>query len=359
MTKQLYLLLILIGVVGTATAQNNEGSSPLYENTIRGIVLDGANNEPLLYTNIFVDNQSRGVISNEKGMFAFDVTGLHENDSMCFQYLGYKMVKLSIAQLRQSSTIRMFEDDINLVDIVVFGNAPDPKGIVEKVLENKAKNYPEVYSKMNAFIRDRETSTVNSLKLDYKKSTINNIDRKLVEDLEKSIPRNTTSYTDFLGNLYFGKKPLPRDSIVKVDAIKAVSLRDKDMADMDRIEKVMEESFVGLNPDEYWRLKSGIFAVKVDEGQPESDEKQEADTAKVVAKEEKPDTASRESTWLKYYTYSIDWKFHFPSMNSRSDWEFLYEPNRYNYKLERRDQGKRRRCVYYFLYSQIERRFHW
>ena len=55
--------------------------------------------------------------------------------------------------------------------------------------------------------------------------------------IEKKMPKKSVSYTDFLGNLYFSQNT--KDSL-KVVPTKMVSLKEKDLADLDQLESIFE-----------------------------------------------------------------------------------------------------------------------
>jgi hypothetical protein len=108
------------------------------------------------------------------------------------------------------------------------------------------------------------------MKLNLKRSSISQLDKEMIEFVENAIPKESISYTDFLGNIYHSKNP--DDSITqKTDPIKAVSLKEKDIAELDQIETIFEDVFNDLDEEEYWKVRSGIFSQKIDDDKPEND----------------------------------------------------------------------------------------
>ncbi len=230
---------------------------------IDGFVLDADTKKELPYANIYVLHKDKGVISNEKGYFSLDISDLENADTVRFQYIGYKTRNITIGQLETSTIVYLKEEIFNLSEFLVFGSPPDPVTIVKKVLENKDSNYKRTTSKKQAFIRERDISDIDKFKINYKKSTIDELDREMMSLIEEKFPKNFTSYTDFLGNLYFNKNL--EDSITfKVDPIRTVSLKEEDIAELEQLETIFENIITNTEEDEYWKVKSGYFGEKIE-----------------------------------------------------------------------------------------------
>ena len=139
--------------------------------------------------------------------------------------------------------------------------------------------------------------------------------------IEKKIPKHSVSFTDFLGNLYFSTSKV--DSLkIKVDPVKQVSLKDKNLADTDQLESFFEKLMTDVDKNEYWKIKSGILGSKIEM---ESDlDKSERDSLKRI-NERKYKT--------KYFRNSLRYLFRYSSFEDKDDWDFLYHTNRYEYTL--------------------------
>jgi hypothetical protein len=146
---------------------------------------------------------------------------------------------------------------------------------------------------------------------------------KLVED---KIPREAISFDDFLGNIYHSA--VKDDTLaIKTDPIRAVSLKEKDIAELDYIEKVFEEVYTDIGEEEYWKVKSGIFSQKV-----EDDGGGSNDT--VSSAEQMEDSIQNLGRKLKYYSRNIHRRLNYSLLNDEDSWEFLHKTSRYNYTLE-------------------------
>jgi hypothetical protein len=136
--------------------------------------------------------------------------------------------------------------------------------------------------------------------------------------LEEKIPKHTTSFTDFLGKIYFTNNP--DDSLkLKVEPIREVSLKEKNIAELEEAGKIFENVYKNKKEGEYWKVKSGIFAQKIDD---------EQDTTNIPK-----DTLKDTQQWVKYLSGRLRSYQNYPSMNDKDAWEFLYKTGRYNYKL--------------------------
>ena len=53
---------------------------------LKGVIYDFNSQQPLMYATIFVLNSNTGVISNEQGQYAIDISAFGLQDSIRFQY---------------------------------------------------------------------------------------------------------------------------------------------------------------------------------------------------------------------------------------------------------------------------------
>lgn len=325
--KRILLLSILITFIVVANVQSQTTKvSNNIENTLtktatkelKGLLLDLDKKTALPYANIYILNTNKGFISNEKGQFSIDISGVNKNDTLRFQYIGYSTKNITLGQLDTSSVVFLKEEIFNLSEALVFGNAPNPESIVKKVLLYKDSNYIATTSKKQCFIREREIADINDFQLDCKKSTIPELDEKMVALFVEKMPKNTTSYTDFLGYFYYNKNK--NDSIrYKLEAIRTVSLKEKDISDLKQFETIFENVINNTKEKEYWKVKSGVFGGKVDEN--------EIDTVP------KKDTATENRKSLASYHNSVRNQLSYSLLNDKAQWEFLHRTGRYEYTL--------------------------
>jgi len=323
----LLITLVVIPFVNCISQTIPDSTNIISNEELKGLILDLEKQTPLPYANIYVLHKDKGTISNEKGHFSISISDLDKTDTLRFQYIGYKTKNITIGQLTTSSFVYLKENIINLSEILVFGNTPDAKSIVKKVLENKDSNYRKITSKDQVFIRERDITEFDEINFNLKKSSISQLDKEMIEFVEASIPEQFLSYTDFLGNIYLSGKS--DDSIkLKTDPIRTVSLKEKDYTELEQIETVFEDVFTEVGEEEYWKVKSGIFSQKITE----DDEEQKNDTI-IEFEEPKKDTLNENEKWLKYYSRGINSRLRYTQMNDKDEWEFLHKTGKYDYTI--------------------------
>jgi len=302
-------------------------SEPDSNLVIHGRVLDGRNGSPLPYAHIYVLNRHTGTVSNEQGHYAIDISGLSQSDTLRFQYMGYETARITIRQLKESPDVMMEENIINLSETLIFGTTPDPRDIVKKVLENKDRNYKRTTSKRRVFIRDRSNQDITRFKLKYKKSSIPEIDRDMIGMVEEKLPRNFTSFTDFLGNLYVNKNT--EDSVtLKIDPVRMVSLEEEDLSEFEQFTTIFENLFENTEGDEYWKVRSGIFGDKID-----MDEESDTLVSDTLNVEPSKDSLNQHQWPVRYYKSGVRYRQAFSTLDNSDQWEFLHNTGRYKYSL--------------------------
>ena len=229
---------------------------------LKGVLYDHNSRQPLMYASIFVINSNTGVISNEEGQYAIDISSFGLQDSVRFQHMGYQIKDVAISDLLHSADVHLEENIINISETLIFGNEQDPEFIVQQVLLYADSNYHKDYSASEVFVRKRDESDLLLFKLDYKKSTISDIDQEAIAMAEQKMPRHSTSYTDFLGEML--SSPEKSDSLrIKIKPKKVVSLKDKDITEIDQLAQVFEDAFKKTDSLEYWKIKTGIIGSKI------------------------------------------------------------------------------------------------
>ncbi len=315
---RILLLLSLLYFSGTY-AQTNLAEE-IKVNHLKGSVLDSKSKAPLPYANIYVLNTTNGVISNETGHFSLNISDLKETDTVRFQYIGYQTKNICINQLKNSSVIFLEEELFNLSETLIFGSIPNLKEIVKKVVENKDANYKKTTSKMKVFVRGRENTDIEKFDLDLRKTSFEELDENLIRTIERAMPKNSLSYTDFMGDFYMSA--IEEDSIkYKTNPIRTVSLKEKDIAELEQLEELFEDVFTNIDSNEYWKVKTGIFGQKIDMDEENNDTVVEKDTTKNNHRQ------------LYYFNRRIANNLKYSNLDDEKQWEFLYKPSRYKYTL--------------------------
>ena len=311
-------LLLIINLGFSQSVQDTTYIDPKPFQHVKGVVMDSDKQTALPYANIYVKHKHIGVVSNEKGHFSLDIVGLDINDTLRFQYIGYTTRYVTVGELDTIPIVYLKEEIFNLNEALIFGNKINVKDIVKKILENKDKNYKNITSKKQVFIRVRNLSDLQKFELDTKKNSISQLDDGLIELLEEKIPKQSTSYTDFLGNLYFNKNE--DDSIkFKIDPIRTVSLKEKDIAELQQFETIFENILAETKDNEYWKVKSGIFSQKID---------MDEDSIQQIK-----DSLEDNQRIVSSYSRGFKNRLKYSSFDDEDNWEFLHSTGKYRYTL--------------------------
>jgi CarboxypepD_reg-like domain len=316
------IIVLALFLYNTSISQTTIDSTNVkFDKEVKGVLLDFDSITPLPYANIILLYKNIGTITNESGEFSLNITNLHRNDTLSFQYIGYVTKYISINQIDSPAVIYLKESTYNLNEIFVFTNDLNAESIVKKVLEKKETNYKRNFNKSQTFIRKRFISDINNIKFDYKKSSFPELNEEMIKKIERKIPKHSVSFTDFLGDLYFSNSNI--DSLhLKVDPIKMVSLKDKNLADVEQLESIFENLLKNTEEKEYWKVKSGILGGKIDYS--EDTDKAKNDSLKLLNEREFK---------TKYYRNSINYSLKYSSFNNKKDWDFLYHTGKYEYTL--------------------------
>jgi len=90
----------------------------LAQNTLEGVVLDEASNEPLLGVNVFVAGTTNGITTDFDGKFTLN--NIKKGDKIVFKYLGFEEQSITYEN-QKSITIKLQEAQNVLNDVVVIG----------------------------------------------------------------------------------------------------------------------------------------------------------------------------------------------------------------------------------------------
>jgi len=167
-----YLLVLLISLLSILNLQAQSISS---------ILVDGNTKAPIAYASVILKNK-QGVISNEEGSFTLQLEGLIKaTDSLFISCMGYESMRFSLLEVRDSIFIQGRE--ILLNEVIVSNKKFTAEEIVEKVQEAMAKNYPQLLSAKKVFFRTSETQNLNKMDVDFKKSSIDELNKILIDSV--------------------------------------------------------------------------------------------------------------------------------------------------------------------------------
>jgi len=297
--------------------------SNTYSQTISSKVIDKKTNEPIPYATIQI-TKDQGIITNEEGVFSITIENTStQNDSIYISSMGYE--KKGIAHnIAIDSIVYLNPKAIELHSVFVSNKNLTIDEIIENVKDRLSQNYDFGLSQKRLFFRQSEFNDIKKVNVDFKKSTIKELNKKFIDSAVSLIPKKSQYYTETLCDLFgdFDNR--------KLNIIKAAELYDKNnQVSMDAMSKRMEEIFTkNVKPNSYLKIKSGFFGTKV---QVDSilEANKEASSVKdeIDNKEDKSDFLKHRKSRLKILMSSL-------FFNEGVMSNFLDKSGRYNFELK-------------------------
>ncbi|WP_420320167.1 carboxypeptidase-like regulatory domain-containing protein [Flagellimonas sp.] len=225
--------------------------------TVTSKLIDAKTQKGIPYATVQY-GEHQGVITNEEGRFSFVLDAAQTPDSIFISSMGYQKQGFTLEQL-QDSIIAIIPKAIELTGVYLFDKELDVDEIMERVEEGLPTNYNKAPLKQRFFLRQSSFNTLQKMDIEFKKSTIAELDEHLMDSIASIIPRNSTYYTETLGDYYQNGEEN------KLEIIKAAELYDKsNEGSMEALSDKMEAIFrANVKPDSYLKIKSGIFGEKV------------------------------------------------------------------------------------------------
>ena len=77
-----------------------------YAQNIKGILLDGKNNKPLVSANVYIKNTHEGFSTSKKGRFALELSNQAlVSDTIYFSHVGYLTKKITILEFLKTNHV--------------------------------------------------------------------------------------------------------------------------------------------------------------------------------------------------------------------------------------------------------------
>ena len=220
-------------------------------------VVDAQTGEPIPFATIET-GENQGVITNEEGFFTLNLDRVKRKDSMLISSMGYVKNAVSL-QDEMAQEIKLMPTTFALKSVFVDNNPLGAEEIIERVKRNLTKNYSVEVSKKKIFFRQSDFNKMNKVDFGFKSSTIEELNKHLIDSIAGLVPRQSSYYREVLGDFYgdYSKHKFHID--------KAAELYDKSKdLSMDGLSEKLERIFKeNVKPDSYLKIKSGIFGTKV------------------------------------------------------------------------------------------------
>ncbi len=122
--------------------------------TYEGKITDAETNQALVFASIGIKGTNIATVSNTEGTFSIKVPEENLNADLEVSYIGYETGFFKITDLKtdKPNHLKLKVVSVNITEINVIPN--NPRLIIEKVMENKLKNYSTDPLLMKAFYRE-------------------------------------------------------------------------------------------------------------------------------------------------------------------------------------------------------------
>ena len=116
--------------------------------------------------------------------------------------MGYERKGILLVSLTDS-IIQLAPKSFELKGVFLSSNPLSAKEVIEKVKENLDKNYyVQDLSKKKIFFRQSDFNTMKKVDFGFKKSTIEEINKELIDSIETLVPRESSYYREVVGDFY-------------------------------------------------------------------------------------------------------------------------------------------------------------
>ncbi len=222
-------------------------------------VIDQKTATPIPFATIRLGQHS-GVVTNEEGYFTLSNETIGRlSDSIRISSMGYEGKQLWLPS-QKDTLIALTPATLALKPVFLTNNPLSPEEIIEKVKEQLTVNYADNgYTQKNIFFRQSDLNSMSKTAINFKKSTIEELDKTLIDSIAGLIPKKTEYYRETVGTFYGNYRQQ------KLQVTKAAELYDKTKdISVDGLSEKLERIFKeNVKPNSYLKIKSGIFGTKV------------------------------------------------------------------------------------------------
>lgn len=288
-----------------------------FSQTLTGTVLDKKTKQPLVFATVQIGDKY-GVITNDEGVYKIQTQRFSETDSIKFSSMGYASKSFLLKDFAQS-TIYLEEKIDELKSIYLVNKNVDPLVIMQRVIENKSKNYGNGLMHFNTFSRTSISNTPQDFELKLKKADF--LDKKAVRTFNKEIQDYSRQIKNKTTSMYFDNyaEVYTHGNKLKVNEQKTTQLINRE--ENTSLEHLQEKVFrlLGdkIKTESTFKVKTGIMPI--------DDEFKFEKTENLFSKKDTADTDIRNN--IKSLLSSAD-------LSKTNEFEFLSDLENYNYILE-------------------------
>jgi hypothetical protein len=170
------LIILILFVLWTSVGFAQSGSEPLEIQ-----VVDSKSRKAIAFANVSIPGTTKGTAASENGIFFISPTAEVQRNGLLISSVGYhsKSFKLQdFAPVDGKITLTLEEQIIELSEIEINEQLPDPLEIINDAIRNVPKNYlqtpfnMEIYSKVTMAAPNRTPYTLETILLTYRKGYV-------------------------------------------------------------------------------------------------------------------------------------------------------------------------------------------
>ncbi|MFT7073950.1 MAG: hypothetical protein ACJA1Z_000730 [Patiriisocius sp.] len=282
-------------------------------------VVDAKTGAPIPFATVVTGKHS-GLITNDEGVFAITERQLVSiKDSIFISSMGYE--KVGLWQPRGETTISLVPKTFELAEVFLNANPLTATEVIEKVKENTLANYTITPSKKKIFFRQSDLNIMTKVDFGFKKSSIDELNEELFDEIAASIPRKSMYYKEAVGDFYgdYNSNKLHIDKAAELyDKNKDISMDGLS----DRLERIFKEN---VKPDSYLKIRSGLIGTKIELDSISNENKEE--TAIIKAEIDTPEKTGFQADLKDRISELFEQLF----FNEDSELDILEKSNRYEF----------------------------
>lgn len=157
-SRSLMLMTLCLFVFTSASTASNlskkaQETDTLSYISVKGVILDEENNEPLVFANVALEGTNIATVTNSEGAFGLKIPKDNAQQNIQVSYIGYKGKTIALKDLKSNKNkIKLELLTVSLDAINVFPK--DANLLIRAVLNRRSENYVQDESLMTAFYRE-------------------------------------------------------------------------------------------------------------------------------------------------------------------------------------------------------------
>ncbi len=298
-----------------------------YAQHISSRVLDKKTLEPIPYATVQF-SQYDGIITNEEGRFSYSLEKTPTSqDSLIISSVGYDRTAFAL-NTTIDSVLYIEPKAIELKSVFISNKNLSIEEIIENVEDRLSQNYNRDLSEKKIFLRESFFNNIHKTNIKVKKSSIEELNKDLIDSIVRSIPKKASAFTESLATLYGNYEKQ------KLNIVKAARLYDKNNEGTikqmsERIQGILKKN---VKPNSYLKIKSGWFlGTKI---QVDSLLKDNAEAAELKEDVENHENKNKKNYFLKYKKRNLKLLLSEVFFEDDAKLNFINKSGRYEFELK-------------------------